>query len=132
MHGQGRADVGIVTALEVERDAVLRALGGADEPDTVERDSFAYHLARLPTRDPAIGYSVVVVLSEEGNLNAALATRQLITHWRPRWVIMVGIAGGVAGKVRLGDVVVAKFVQYYEGAKVYPDRVQARPRQFVP
>ena len=44
---------------------------------------------------------------------------------------MVGIAGGVPGKVALGDVVVSDFVYYYELAKRTPRGEQRRAQQFL-
>ncbi|MBD0347138.1 MAG: SAVED domain-containing protein, partial [Coleofasciculus sp. Co-bin14] len=53
-----------------------------------------------------------------------------LNRWHPSNVLMLGIAGGVRGKVELGDVVVAKFVFYYELAKLTLEGEQLRPNQF--
>jgi nucleoside phosphorylase len=39
-----------------------------------------------------------------------VATTRVIQRWQPEHVLMVGIAGGVPGKVALGDVVVAESI----------------------
>ena len=39
---------------------------------------------------------------------AAVATSKLIHTFRPRYVAMAGIAGGVRGQVGIGDVIVGK------------------------
>ena len=43
---------------------------------------------------------------------------------------MVGIAGGVQGKVRLGDVLVSQFAYYYEPSKLIDGQIEHRGRQF--
>jgi nucleoside phosphorylase len=62
-----------------------------------------------------------------GNIDAALATADMIRGWQPAHVVMLGIAGGIdKDKQSLGDVVVADQVVYYESAKL-GDAVQPRP-----
>lgn len=121
-----RADVAIVTALKIERDAVLRHLG---DYEIVQDDNqpLTYYRGRVEAPVPGGGYEVVVVKTlEAGNDEAAVATSSVIQRWRPRSVFMVGIGGGVRGEVELGDVVVANFVYYYEPAKLVPGGKQDR------
>ncbi|HLI07185.1 MAG TPA: hypothetical protein VKV40_11510 [Ktedonobacteraceae bacterium] len=75
--------------------------------------------------------AVVVMLLGMGNDEAAVSTVKVIERWRPAYVLMVGIAGGVPGKVALGDVVVSDFVYYYEPAKRTPRGEQRRAQQFL-
>ncbi len=73
---------------------------------------------------------MVITLLEMGNQEAAIASMEVLRRWQPENVIMVGIAGGVPDKVTLGDVVVAKFVFYYEQAKRTSKGDQRRPQYF--
>ncbi len=66
-----------------------------------------------------------------GNEEAAVATTRVIQRWQPEHVLMVGIAGGVPGKVALGDVVVTDSIYYYEPAKPTPRGEERRPESFV-
>lgn len=122
-------DFAIVTALKIERDAVLSRL---DEYEVIKEDfepQVYYHgYVSLPgTTDR---YTIVVtLLLDIGNDEAASATTRLLQRWQPANLFMVGIAGGVRGKVDLGDVVVAKFVFYYEPAKLTSAGEQHRPEQ---
>jgi len=127
---EGPIDFAIVTALKIEREAVLRHL---DSYEKVIEDSelLPYYVGQVKIAGSEAHFSVVVIsLLEMGNDEAAVATTQLISRWQPASVIMVGIAGGVAGKVSLGDVVVANFSHYYELAKLTEEGVEARPQQF--
>ncbi len=124
-------DFAIITALPVERDALLRRLEGRK----VVQDDFeplTYYRGYISI--PATGeyYEVVtVMLLGMGNDEAAVSTVKVIERWRPAYVLMVGIAGGVPGKVELGDVVISDFVYYYEPAKQTPRGDQRRAQQFL-
>jgi 5'-methylthioadenosine/S-adenosylhomocysteine nucleosidase len=124
-----RVDFAIVTALPVERDAVLKCL---DEYKKVQEDNEStYYHGYVTISDTKERYEIIVaLLTDIGNLKAASVTTRIIERWNPLNVIMVGIAGGVRDKVELGDVVVAKFVCYYELAKITDKEDERRIRQF--
>jgi nucleoside phosphorylase len=123
-------DFAIVTALKVERDAILSRL---DDYETVQEDwePLTYYCGHIQILDSTESYTVaVIVLLDMGNNEAATATTRLIQRWQPSNLLMVGIAGGVQGVVDLGDVVITKFVFYYEMAKLLLEGEQLRPQQF--
>jgi len=123
-------DFAFITALPIERDAMLQRLEGR----TIVQDDFeplTYYRGQISI--PATGerYEVVVVmLLGMGNDEAAASTVKVVERWRPAYIVMVGIAGGAPGRVRLGDVVVADFVYYYELAKRTPKGEQRRAQHF--
>src|SRR5260221_14221959 len=95
------ADVAVITPISVEWNSVCSRLSGAQEsPGT------------LPTKRGRIGeYDVVCVKSGKGQKNTAASLQLVMREWGPRWVLLVGIAGGFRQcGVKRGDVVVAKFV----------------------
>src|SRR5712692_1429608 len=113
-------DFAFVTALPIERDAILRRL---ERREMIQDDFEPLTYYRGQISVPATGESyeaAIVMLLGMGNDEAAVTTVRVIERWQPAYVVMVGIAGGVPGKVRLGDVVVADFVYYYELAKRTP------------
>src|SRR6266508_263489 len=119
----------IVTALPEERDALLALL------DSVQKiwneGSPTYYRAKIPAYATDGEYQVVVtMLNDMGNVEAAQHTTQAIHDLGPDYVLMVGIAGGVRGKVQLGDVIVARQVIYYEHAKLTPADLEARPSAY--
>jgi nucleoside phosphorylase len=62
-----------------------------------------------------------------GRVRATAATADAIRRWRPRYVVLVGIAGGIAARgVKLGDVVVSSQVVDYELQKQTPDGDEIR------
>ena len=123
-------DFGIVTALRIERDAVLERLDSYEKVQE-DRQIFSYYRGRLNLPNSTQAYQIALVMGlDMGNEESTLAAQALLQRWQPRNLIMVGIAGGVPGKVALGDVVVAKYCYYYELAKQTPDGEQQRGKQF--
>ncbi|MBN2393996.1 MAG: SUMF1/EgtB/PvdO family nonheme iron enzyme [Anaerolineae bacterium] len=108
-------DFVIITPLEEERDAVLTKLLGHRKLDPIPGDPYVYYQADLPIASGKGLYRLIVMpLVGMGRVKAVTATDAAIRRWDPRYVILVGIAGGVAAKgVNLGDVLVAdKIVDY--------------------
>jgi nucleoside phosphorylase len=110
-------DFGVVTALPMERDAVVRRLQDSQKVRDEAIDIRTYHLGEVTVSKGS--YRVAVVLtSDMGNVDAAAAASDLIRHWDPRYLFMLGIAGGMPrDNLHLGDVVVADQVIEYEYAK---------------
>ena len=127
----GPVDFAIITALRVERDAVLRHV---EERVMIANpgDPRRYDMGKVSIPGSAAAYQVVVLcLHDAGNAVAASETAALLHRWRPKYALMVGIAGGFRQRgVKLGDVLVAQFVHYYEPAKMTPDSEQRRPQQY--
>jgi nucleoside phosphorylase len=116
-------DFVIVTALPEERDAVLQRLSNVTKVSPTHDDVRVYFRATLDAAFPNGIYEkyevVVACLSGMGRVQAATETGDAIRRWRPRYVIFVGIAGGIAENgPGLGDVLVATFVIDFELQKV--------------
>lgn len=128
----GPIDFAVVTALKLERDAVLKRLDEGYKSVQEDKEPLTYYYGQVTIPASGERYTVVVVmLLGMGNDEAAVATTRLIQRWQPEHVLMVGIAGGVPGKVSLGDVVVAESCYYYELAKRTPKGERRRPQQFT-
>jgi len=110
-------DVVIVTALEKERDAVLRHL---DSPQRVESKNRVVYKSRLQLEDSNNGYQVLLLcLGGMGNVQSATAVTQGIDVWSPTVIILTGIMGGVEESERfLGDLIIAEQIVGYELGKV--------------
>lgn len=121
-HKIGKIDFAIITALQIELDAVLSKLGHYQSVGT-KTDS-------LPFYGAAIGRAqVLVTRSGPGNTSAAIAGNTVLERFHPDHVLMVGIAAGFQGKVELGDVVVAEACYYDGPGKETSDGKLPAPRQ---
>ena len=117
------ADFVIITALEEEREAVLNHLPGNQRIMPSAEDIRTYRFARVPVHFPdgSKGEYTVAVLSliSMGRVEASLATSDAIRRWSPRYVLMVGIAGGIGDEgVNVGDVLLSSQVIDYELQKL--------------
>lgn len=118
-------DVAIITVLAEEYGAVHALLreprhlpGTADDPNL-----YGWEIGRIDRVGHAGGpgsYWVVLALAgRAGNVNASEATVATVLRWRPRYVVLVGIAGGLrVDDCTLGDVVVSSVIVGYEYGKL--------------
>jgi len=99
----GPVDFAVVTALKREREAVLKRLDEGYQSLQEDNEPLTYYYGHVTIPSSGERYTVVVVmLLGMGNEEAAVATTR-VKRWQPEHVLMVGIAGGVPGKVALGD-----------------------------
>jgi len=130
---QAPVDFVIMTPLEEETAAVLRKLPQARKLPPSRDDARVYFAAELPavfSDGTQTTYKIVVVpLADMGEQDAANATTDAIRRWKPEFVLLVGIAGGLAeAGVALGDVLIANQVADYELQGLYATGPQVRWR----
>ncbi len=128
MSSETLTDVVIITALQKERDAVLRHLDSHEERWTKNR---TFYKASIPNNP----YQVIVLsLPSMGNIQSAIATHHAIAVWNPAHIILAGIAGGRQKKMSryLGDVVVGEQIIYYELGKQTGSGIERRPQVYRP
>jgi nucleoside phosphorylase len=127
------SDIGIVCALEQpEFEAVQNALGGPSAWSEVGNKSYP-HIYRQTTLTTVAEKQLRVIATTSTSMGltaAAIATTHLVHQYRPRLVVMIGIAAGTtAGGKQFGDVLVADpSVDYMSGKFVNIDG----ERQFLP
>ena len=100
----GSVDFGILTIRTDEYTAVLRHF-----PDRETAKGHAYYeCSRVPTDDGREVSVAVARCLEQGHGPAHEAARDLIDDLAPAWILLVGIAGGIADDdYSLGDVLLA-------------------------
>src|SRR5262249_5830753 len=85
---------------------------------------------KVPARhgDEKIEYDVALLsLPAMGRVEAANATGDAIRRWNPRYVLLVGIAGGIKdSEVALGDVLISDQIVDYELQKIEPSGPKIR------
>lgn len=127
------SDIGIVCALEEpEFSAVVAAFGGAHNWKDVGDPKLAhlYRETEVTTTDGEHLRVVGTTSTSMGLTAAAIATTQLIMSYRPRLVLMIGIAAGTrSSDKQFGDVLVADpSVDYNSGKVAFQDGI----REFLP
>src|SRR3546814_18641911 len=104
----GNALVAIITIVEEEHEAV-RALGGFTKLLGSTPYTFRNQLAESV-------YDVILAKSpDRSNTPCSQLVRNIAEQFRPEFIVLSGIAGGVPGRdeIALGDVVVADHVDWY-------------------
>lgn len=124
-------DFVLITALPEEREAVLKKLPGYQQLSPTHEDIRTYFQAELPTTfaEGSRGHYRVVVmcLLGMGRVQAAIATTDAIRRWHPRYLIMVGIAGGIANReVQVGDILISDKIVDYELQKITSSKSEIR------
>jgi adenosylhomocysteine nucleosidase len=67
------------------------------------------------------GRKVVVTWTGVGKVNAAMTTTLLIEHYKPKYVVFTGIAGGVNPALRPGDIVVSEKTAQHDMGTFWPE-----------
>ena len=121
-------DVVVITALEEERDAFLSKLRGSRKLDKEATDVHTYYCSTIRTqrRDRSQYQVIVTSLLNMGPINAAAQAVAIVNRWKPRFVLLVGIACGIRGEVNHGDVLVASQVADYPLGKQLGGRREVR------
>src|SRR5262245_3384085 len=121
MGWKGDARVGVITVVPEEFAQVQDVL---QAPHNLPGS--AYYVRALA---PDSKYEIVLMrLADRGNIVSLEGTRDLIEDFRPAYILLVGIAGGIADRdgTDLGHVIVADFVDYYEFRKMVDGKNQIR------
>jgi adenosylhomocysteine nucleosidase len=114
----------ILTALTIERDAVIEHLTGVKlelHPETATD----YH--RGIFQRPSGNIDVVVGRTDQTNINAAFETERALQYYKPSHAFYVGVAGGLKD-VKVGDIVIGTDVIGYERGKAKKGMFKPRPQ----
>lgn len=123
-------DFAIIAALPVERAALVKRVEDVEKVQ-IDGEPLTFYVGSVTVPGEGKPFTVVVTqLLEMGNADAGITTTRVIQRWKPRNVLMVGIAGGVTSNAMLGDVAVAHYAYYYEPAKLAAEGIEHRGRQF--
>ncbi|WP_052066637.1 phosphorylase family protein [Rhodococcoides fascians] len=116
---QQTVDVVVVTALQLERRAVRAHLDG-------------FEVESLSGMSADIGFSyanreqrIAVIETGPGNVAAGLLALRAEASFRPSYMFMLGVAGGIKD-VEIGDVVISSKIYWIEGGKA-DTNFRARP-----
>jgi len=126
----GGVDIAILTVTKDEFDAVHKLLQSTElyqPPAEGAPNLHAWTLGKIPTRSGKFYRVVLGMIRRQGNVSSAEATEDTFRIFRPRYVVLAGIAGGLERDgVRRGSVVVSSAIWGYEYGKVNEQGYQPR------
>lgn len=105
-------DVAIVTAIQKELDKVLK-LDFKWNDKRVFNDETIYRIGQVTKGDKTIRV-VAACAPQMGMCASSTLSMKIITNFKPKYLIMSGIAAGIKGEVQLGDILIAD--QVWDGA----------------
>src|SRR5687767_3889426 len=104
-------DVGVLTVIAPELQAVQDALTVNRFHDRLHRDGSIYFRGRVYSKIHDRDLNIVVgCVSAASHGNASSAATDMIRDFDPAVMILLGIAAGRRGKLKIGDVVVPREV----------------------
>lgn len=114
-------DIAIITITRLEYEAMLSHIENPsrDPGSHREPNRFAWQVGTISGEGRSASYRVVLALAgKPTNVSSALATLETVQRWKPRYTLLVGIAGGLPreGLVK-GDVVISSVIWAYEYGK---------------
>jgi serine/threonine protein kinase/nucleoside phosphorylase len=113
------SDVAIMTVIPPELFAALAALGISDSQREKDAQGTVFFRGSLRSQLTGRDYRLVVTcVGGAGNYDASAAAYDVIAQHRPRVLILMGIAAGIQGKVRIGEVVLSERIVAYEPGAV--------------
>jgi nucleoside phosphorylase len=114
-----QVDIAILTVIQPELIAVREALGITEEARFEDDAGTISYRGRVHSTLAGRDYEVVLTcIGRAGNADSASMAQAVISRYHPQAVLLVGIAAGMRGKVRIGDVVLSERVVAYEPAAV--------------
>lgn len=97
--------IGIIGAMEKEVNLLCESL---ENPSLGKFGIFEFYSGRLEGKD------VVVLKCGIGKVNAAIGCAVMMQVYKPGFVINTGSAGGIAGGLNFGDVIVSTGLLYHD------------------
>ncbi|MDE6476070.1 MAG: 5'-methylthioadenosine/adenosylhomocysteine nucleosidase [Erysipelotrichaceae bacterium] len=97
--------IGIIAAMEIERDAILAKMENAEQKDISGISMFTGELGKKP---------IVLMLSGVGKGNAAMSTTILLENFQLEAVINIGTAGGLLREQNVLDIVISNQVVQHD------------------
>ncbi|GCD20166.1 hypothetical protein CTKZ_17280 [Cellulomonas algicola] len=116
-------DVLVVTALKLERLAVRSHL------TDIATETYSGLAADIGTSLTSPGQRIAVIETGPGNVDAGIFATRAEESFRPKCVVMFGVAGGVKD-VAIGDVVASRKIYWVEAGKA-ANQFRSRP-EFAP
>lgn len=107
-------DIGIVTSTDTEFNIVDKIFNGISDIQTEFSD---FKLATVDLKGKEVNI-VYVQAENKGMVSSAMATSQLLEHYSPKQMFMLGVAAGNPNETKFSDIVIAKNAYDYSSGSV--------------
>ncbi|GAA1376633.1 5'-methylthioadenosine/S-adenosylhomocysteine nucleosidase [Catellatospora chokoriensis] len=120
-----RCDIGVLTVVAAEASAISALAAGSTDRHEARHDDRTFH-------EFTIGYPggsarlVTLQQSDRGQQSTVAAYQAMRQRYRPRLVVIVGIAGGIHPDLGIGDVAVANQIIHYDSRREEPGDTRRR------
>lgn len=108
-------DVAIITAVDIEEESVKRLYDSWKEIELPEDSQIYYETSFL--KDGINRHLITAKQNEMGMTAASHLASKIINEFRPRYIIMTGIAAGIGAEQIYGDVIVPDVIWNYASGK---------------
>lgn len=115
-------DVAIITAVEVESKAIKK-LYNSWETIELKNDPVTYYKKEVIINEKKIKI-VTAQQREMGIAAASNLTTKLLYHFKPKHIIMAGIAAGIGENKNYGDIIAAEIVWNYSNGKYIVSQIE--------
>lgn len=106
--------IGIICAEPEEIEAIVSYMGDIKK-DKIH--SFEFIKGKLENSE------CVLALSGVGKVNAAICAQTLILKYNPKFILNIGVAGGIDNNLKIGDIVIGEnAVEHDFDVSVFPNR----------
>lgn len=111
-------DIAVITVIQTELDALRRVLA-LNESARSKHEGQVYWSGFIRSEIQQRDFSYALTcIGRAGNSASAACTASVITALSPKVAVLVGIAGGMRKKRKIGDVVFAESIVGYESGAV--------------
>jgi nucleoside phosphorylase/CheY-like chemotaxis protein len=122
-------DVAFITAVDVETNE-LKNISDKWDKKQFNIDPTFYYETEIEVKNKILKV-VRAQQAEMGMAAAAVLTSKIIDHYKPRYIIMTGIAAGVGDGKSFGDIIIPSIVWNYSSGKYVEEESSPLP-QFKP
>src|SRR5580692_4934152 len=120
--------VGVLTVIPSELRMMLKALGIKSRDRQKTSTGTAFYIREFPESRNSKPIKVVVsCIGHAGNYDSSAATMEMIHCHSPQLLILCGIAAGIRGRTKIGDVIISQAVLGYESGSLSNGRLSPRP-----
>lgn len=126
-------DIGVLTVISPELQSARSAFGATERDKVRHNDGTVYWRGSVLSELKQRKFDVILAgVGIAGNASASGAATRMIDRFNPRVMLLIGIAAGIRGKVRIGDVLLSERIVGYEKSAVIsrpnePAKEERRP-----